>query len=136
MAKIKMDFKGMSSVMETIDKMGLSVHDAAEKALKESADLVTNQVKQELPRYKVNTGEMKDSLYENQKVIWIGETASISAGFNQKDTMHATYMMITGTPYMFPDKKLYDAIYGAKTKKAIKEIQERALMEVIEGGQK
>lgn len=134
MARIKFDAKGFENMLQTIDRMGLSVKEATNQALKESYDLVTNQLKQELARYKENTGALKDSFYESEEVHWIGGNAYIKAGLNQKQSMHATYMMITGTPYKSPDKQLYNAIYGAKTKKAIKEIQEKALMKVIEGG--
>ena len=134
MASVKFQKVGFEDLFKTINNLGLNIHDAAEEALTKSHELVTKQVKQEMARYKENTGAMKDSFLDNSIVTWFGENAQIKAGFNQKQSQHATYMMITGTPYREPDRKLYNAIYGAATKKAIKEIQEQALMKVIEGG--
>lgn len=134
MAKLKFQFKGMENIMKTINDMGLDIHDAAEEALEKSYDLVTNQVKSELTRYKTNTGSMEESFYKSEKVQWIGETARVKAGFDWRESMHSTYMMITGTPHREPDKKLYNAIYGTSTNKEIKKIQEETLMKVIEGG--
>lgn len=134
MAKIGLKFNGVEAILKTIDNMGLNVHDAAEEALKASYDLVTKQVETELIKYKTNTGNMRESFYNSETVKWIGQTASVKSGFDQKESMHATYMMITGTPYRKPDKNLYNAIYGAATKKAIKQIQEETLMKLIEGG--
>ena len=136
MATVKIDFKGMDSVLKTINRIGTNAHNAIDKALLDCHELVTKQVDQEMTRYKSHTGQMKESIYRDEKVQWYGETARIFAGFDQKKSMHATYMMITGTPYRAPDRKLYNAIYGAKTKKAIKEITENALKQVIEGAVK
>lgn len=134
MARVNMNFKGMDSVLKTIEAMGGNAEKAIEKALLECHELVTNQVNQEMARYKINSGEMKESILDENRVQWTGKRVSVKAGFNQKQSMHGTYMMITGTPYRKPDRQLYNAIYGAKTRKAIKEIQEKALMKVIEGG--
>lgn len=151
MAKIKMNFKGLDSVLKTINEMGLNAHDAIDRALLDCHELVTNQVKEAVRRGVVvstkngtwqtminleKTDELKESLYNVPVVTWMGETASILVGFDQDKSMHATYLMITGNPYMTPSKDLYNAIYGTKTKKAIKEIQEKALMKVIEEGTK
>ena len=151
MAKMKINFKGFDSVLKTINEMGLNAHGAMEKALLDCHELVTKQIREAVRRGVVvntkngtwqtminldKTNELKDSLYSVPVVNWTGETASIMVGFDQDKSMHATYLMITGNPYMTPSKELYNAIYGTKTKKAIRDIQEKALMQVIEGGVK
>lgn len=149
MAVVKMNFRGVDSILKTINRMGANAHDAVEKALLDCHELVTKQTREAVRKGVVitsprgtwqtminldSTNELKESFYEKETVRWYGETAQIFAGFDQKKSMHATYLMITGNPYMTPSKEMYNAIYGAKTKKAIKEIQEKALMQVIEGG--
>lgn len=149
MAKLKINFKGMENVIKVIEKMGLDANEAIEKALLDCHEYVTKQIKEAIRRGVVvttdngtwqtminldSTEELKESLYEVPNVVWVGAAASVIVGFDQNKSMHATYLMITGNPYMEPSEELYKAIYGSKTKKKIKEIQEEALMQVIEGG--
>lgn len=151
MATVKINFKGMDSVLKTINRMGSNAHNAIDKALLDCHELITKQTREAVRKGVVvstkngtwqtminldNTKELKESFYETGKVQWYGETAQIFAGFDQKKSMHATYLMITGNPYITPSKEMYNAIYGAKTKKAIREITEKALKQVIEGAVK
>lgn len=151
MAKIKINFKGFENVIKTINKMELDASGAMEKALLDCHEYVTKQIKEAVRKGVVvttddgtwqtminldSTNELKQSMYDVPQVVWLGDTASIMVGFDQEKSMHATYLMITGNPYMTPSKELYNALYGAKTKKKIKEIQENALMQVIEGAVK
>lgn len=151
MARVKMNFKGFDSVLKTINDMGLNAHEAINQALLDSHELITKQLREAVRRGVTvttkngtwttmidleKTDELKDSLHDVPVVNWTGEKASILVGFNQKQSMHATYLMITGNPYIEPSKELYNAIYGSKTKKAVREIQEQALMQVIEGAVK
>ena len=143
-----MNFKGFDSLIKTINDMGANAHSAIDRALLDCHEYVTKQVREALRKGVVvsadnriwqtminvdSTDELKESFYDVGLVTWTGETAKINVGFDQEKSMHATYLMITGNPYMTPSKELYSAIYGAKTKKKIKEIQEQALMQVIEG---
>lgn len=151
MAKMKINFKGFDSVLKTINQMGLDVHDAMETALLECHEYVSKQIREAVRKGVVittddgmwqtmikldQTDELKESFYDVPNVVWLGDAASIVVGFDQSKSMHATYLMITGNPYMTPSKELYNAIYGAKTKRKIKEIQEKKLMQVIEGAKK
>lgn len=147
MARLKMNFKGFDNYVKTLNKLGANANDAMEKALLECHELITKQVREAVRKGVVvtteygtwqtminidNTNELKESFNDVPLVTWTGDTASIKVGFNQGKSMHATYLMITGNPYMEPSKELYNAIYGPKTKKKIKEIQEQALMQAIE----
>lgn len=127
----RVDFEGMNEAIKRLEDLGGDMNKAAEKALQKTYDYVTPNVKKELSKYSVRSGDMVASFRKNEKVEWIGFIAQIKAGFDYDISSHALYQMITGTPYMKPNKKLYNALYGAKTKKEIEKIQKEVFVHEI-----
>lgn len=127
----RVDFEGIDEAIRRIEELGGSVKNATEKALQETYDYVTPNINKELSKYKVRSGDMKKSFRNNEKVQWYGFMAQIKAGFDYDISNHALYHMITGTPYMKPNKKLYNALYGAKTKSEVKRIQQEVFIREI-----
>ena len=152
MAKLSIKIKGLDDYINSLNKVGGNVHKAIETALIETHELITKQVKDALTKgvplksggrskpidmYKSNgTGDMAKSFMDEPYVNWFGDRAMIQVGFNQGISQHATYMMITGTAYTEPSQQLYNAIYGAATKKKVEEIQKNALEKAIEEAMK
>ena len=135
--KIGLQVKGFEEYMAKLDEIGGSqaMKRGVESALKASKQYVNpliNQAMSNLPaKGKYSTGETKQSIDEDMKVDWEGQTASIKVGFDfQKSGMKSIYLMY-GTPKMSPVKGLKATIYGSKTKKQIAEIQGEALNKVI-----
>lgn len=135
--KIGLQVKGFEEYMAKLDEIGGSqaMKRGVESALKASKQYVNpliNQAMSNLPaKGKYSTGETKQSIDEDMKVDWEGQTASIKVGFDfQKSGMKSIYLMY-GTPKMSPVKGLKATIYGSKTKKQIAELQGEALNKVI-----
>lgn len=132
MAKNKMtiDFKGFQEMFEKLDRLEADTKRISEKALQKSYDIVTPAIDQAIkPHYL--TGQTEKSLAKNEKVEWEGMTAYIRVGFNISNGGLPSVFMMFGTPRIKPDKKLYDSIWGASTKKKVRQIQEEIFKEEL-----
>lgn len=125
------NFEGVDEAIRKLEKLGGNAMEAAEEALEETYNYVTPKIKKELSKYKVRTGAMVESFRKNEKVEWYGFMAQIKAGFDYDISGHSIFHMITGTPYMEPNKKLYNALYGARTKSDIEKIQREVFLDKI-----
>ena len=137
---------GLDNYVSQLNKLEVDVPKVVESALKATYGFVHKEVNLALkegvavksggisnPIYLSKTNELRESFISKANVIWNGKTASIDVGFNQKESMHATYLMITGNPYIEPNQRLYNAIYGnrGKLNKIQKEIFEKAIQEAM-----
>ena len=128
--------------MSKLDELGGStvMKKGVEKALIESKKYVNPLIEQSMTKLpaggKYSTGDTKQSIDEEMKVEWSGMTGEIKVGFDfSKSGMKSIYLMygtkLNGTPKMKPVAGLKNAIYGAKTKKEIANIQEEILADYI-----
>lgn len=135
MAKMEIVFDGFKDLMARIDKAGGDMKKAADEALTSTAKLVQSNVNAAASPYASKgrkgyaTGEMFRSIIQSYHPTW--ETPSVAAvnvGFDlkAKGGFHSIFVMY-GTPRMQKDTKLFNAIKGAKTKKQIDEVQQKAL---------
>lgn len=129
--RLSLEFEGFEQVIQDFERMGGNVKSATEKALKESAKLVTENAKSEIKRHRL-TGVTEDSLRENMPVEWQGATAEIKVGFDIKGGGLPSIFLMYGTPKMTPDTKLYNAFYGNSTKKKVHALQEKIFKEEIQ----
>lgn len=132
MAKNKMtiDFKGFQEMFEKLDRLEADTKRISEKALQKSYDVVTPAIDQAIkPHYL--TGQTEKSLAKNEKVEWEGMTAYIRVGFNISNGGLPSVFLMFGTPRIKPDKKLHDSIWGASTKKKVRQIQEEIFKEEL-----
>lgn len=135
--KIGLQVKGFEEYMSRLDELGggKAMKRGVESALKASKEYVNpliNQAMGNLPaggRY--STGETKQSIDKSMDVDWEGMTGSVKVGFNFKESGMKSIYLMYGTPKMSPVKGLKAAIYGAKTKKKIAELQGEALNKVV-----
>lgn len=140
--RIGLQVQGFEEYMSKLDELGGSqaMKRGVESALKASKEYVNPLINQAMTRLpaggKYSTGDTKRSIDKNMNVEWEGRTASIKVGFDfSKSGMKSIYLMygtqMHGTPRMSPVRGLKAAIYGAKTRKQIAELQGEALNKVI-----
>ena len=148
MGKTKMSLSGdiFAEYADKLEKLGGNLRGAAEKALKESAEYVNKNLKNDIKSHR-RTQQTEKSLRDEEKVKWSGTTAEIGVGFDISHGGLASIFLMYGTPKHGPvgkrpgatghpgtkqDKKLYNDVYGSKAQKEIKAIQERIFAEEIE----
>lgn len=129
--------------MAKLDKLGGTdlMKKGVEEALIESKKHVNPLIEQAMTKLpakgKYSTGDTKESIDTGMSVDWQGMKGSIKVGFDFKKSGAKSIYLMYGTPKMKPVSGLKSAIYGAKTKKEIAEIQEKILSdkikEVMEG---
>lgn len=135
--KLTLDFPLYDTLKARLDEVGGdATKKAVESALEKSHDFATKQLASAMiPHNKTNT--VSDSLSRDSQVEWTGTEAFIKVGFNiAEGGLPSIFLMygtkVHGQPHVTPDRKLYDALYGATAKKQIQKIQEDAFFEAIE----
>lgn len=135
--KIGLQFDGWEDYMAKLDKLGgtQAMKKGVEEALIESKKHVNPLIEQSMNKLpaggKYSTGDTKRSIDEDMSVEWEGMTGTIKVGFDFSKSGVKSVFLMYGTPRMQPVSGLKNAIYGAKTKKEVAEIQEQKLSEVI-----
>ena len=129
--KLTLDFSCLGEYAEILDKIGGNLEKTAEKALQESHKLVTEQLHQDMKRHR-QTGVTEKSIKDDSTVTWEGTTAVIDVGFKISEGGLPSIFLMYGTPRMAKDQKIYNDVYGGRTKKKIQEIQRKIFDEAIE----
>lgn len=122
-AKISLDFDGLDVMMEELKRIGADIEAAAEQALEESRDYVNENLHAEMEKHH-QSGDTEKSIKENEVPQWTGDTVTLPVGFDISNGGLPSIFLMYGTPTQDPDKKLYNAIFGSKTKKEIEAIQQ------------
>lgn len=128
--KITLQFTGFEEYAEKLDKLGGDLKATTEKALQNSHDFIMPKLHQDMRKHH-RSGQTEGSIVDDAKVEWEGTTASVRIGFKIRDGGLPSIFLMYGTPRMKKDQQLYDDIYGNKTKKAIKELQEKTFARAI-----
>lgn len=131
MSRIKFEFDALSEYIRQLEQAGGAVKEAVEKGLVDTFDIVTKQAKSAIKPHR-QTGITEDSLRQNPEILWKNDSAEVKVGFAINDGGLASIFLMYGTPRMQPDRKLYNAFYGAATKKKIMEAQENAIFDEFE----
>lgn len=127
--KMSIDFANFEEYAEKLDRLGGDLRGAVERALQESADLVNHQLQSDMPKHH-RTGRTQKSII-NSHVEWNGSIAEIKVGFDISNGGFPSIFLMYGTPRMAKDTKLYNDVYGAATKRKIKELQEKIFADAI-----
>ncbi len=134
--KLRLDFKGFEEYAARLDELGGDLKAVTEKALKESHTFVTPKIKAAMAKHN-RTGGTSRAILDKSPVVWDGAVASIDVGFDIQSGGMPSIFLMYGTPRVKPDRDLYNAIYGNKTKKEIKELQQEifsaAIKKAMEG---
>lgn len=135
--KIGLQFSGWEDYVAKLDKLGGTqvMKKGVEEALIESKKHINPLIEQSMAKLpaggKYSTGNTKQSIDDDMSVEWEGMTGTIKVGFDFSKSGVTSIFLMYGTPRMQPVSGLKNAIYGAKTKKEIAEIQERVMGNVI-----
>lgn len=137
MARMSLKFNGFYDLAHRISEIEGSLRPAVDEALTEVQRYVQGNVHQAAAKYtkggtRYSTGRMLSAVKPTDGVEWAGNVASVGVGFDIYAAggggMHSIWMMY-GTPRIRPDKKLYNAIRGARTQKQVHEIMEKVFTE-------
>ena len=136
--KFGLDLDGLEEFAKRLETINVSVQETAEEALSETHAHVTRKVEAAVAGSKYNfqrTGKTKSTLQKNPNITWEGSIATVRVGFDISNGGLPSIFLMYGTPSITPDKTLYNAFYGGKTKKEIKDIQQSVFInKLIEGG--
>ena len=131
MAKIEMQFDGFTDVIHQLEQLEVDVRETVTDALQEAGQFVTEQARAAIQPHG-RTGKTEASLRENPTVEWTGTEAAVNVGFDINNGGLPSIFLMYGTPRMKKDIKLYNAVYGAETKKKIEQIERDALNAAVE----
>lgn len=134
--KIGMTFKGFEEMSAKFEELGGHLKEVVTECLEKSHDYVTPKLHDDMKKHK-RTGRTDSSIGDNSHVEWEGNKGFIKVGFNIKDGGLPSIFLMYGTPRMKKDSKLYNDIYGKKTREEIKKLQEeifRKKTDAIMGG--
>lgn len=132
-----LDFHEMEAMLKRFEKIGANVKPPIENALIKSHDFVTENLhkhmkKEYLPAHgRYSHGDTEKSIVEDKTVYWIGDKAYIGVGFDISKNKTSIFLMY-GTPRMQPNKKIYEDVWGRKTRRQIREIQEEAMWDALD----
>lgn len=145
MAKNKMsvDFKGLDDYIKRLE----SIDESAVKRAFNSALLATEQVVKESVTAAMQThnetGTTAGTIISGKAPEWTQSIGKAPVGFDIGDTDHdqkddrlASIFLMYGTkvhgqPHITPDRKLYEAVYGAAVRRRVRKIQEQAFDKVL-----
>lgn len=136
--KIGLQFTGLEEMIERLEAAEADIKSATEAALKASKQVVNEGLNRDTTNGnfpaggKYATGALKQSIDKNFNVKWEGTTASLKIGYDFKISGMASIFLMYGTPKMPKVQKIYDDIYGSRTKRKIKKAQEEAMQRVID----
>ena len=136
--KIGLQFNGLEEMIERLEAAEASIKTATEAALKASKQVVNEQLTRDTTnanfpaRGKYATGALKKSIDKDFNVNWEGTTASLKIGYDFKKSGMASIFLMYGTPKMPKVQKLYDDIYGNRTKRKVAEAQEAAMQKIVD----
>lgn len=128
--KTRIEFEGFEEVVARLTKLNGDVKGVTEKALKETHKVITQKAENAIAPHK-ETGATEKSLKRQANIEWAGTVASVETGFSIREGGLASIFLMYGTPRMRKDQNLYNAFFGNKTKKEIKEIQENIFYDEI-----
>ena len=135
--RIGLQFDGWEDYMAKLDKLGGSnaMKKGVEEALAASKEHVNPLIEKAMKKLpaggKYSTGDTEASIDDSKNVEWQDMTGSIKVGFDFSKSGLKSIFLMYGTPRMKPVSGLKNAIYGAKIKKEIAEIQERIVSNEI-----
>jgi hypothetical protein len=136
--KIGLQFSGLDEMIERLEAAEANIKSATEAALKASKSIVNQGLTKDTTNAnfpaggKYATGALKKSIDKDFNVKWEGTTAGIEIGYDFKKSGMAQIFLMYGTPKMAKVQKIYDDIYGTRTKRKIAEAQKAAMQKVID----
>lgn len=142
MAKAKFDFSAVEDMAKKLNAIDSELtKQAVEKFLQKAQHLVAEQTRAAMAKHTEYSRKKADSttnsIFDDGVVEWTADTvASINVGFDlNKSGLVSIFLMkgtkLHGQPHIEPDRQLYNAIYGAATKKKIQEIAQEEFNKAV-----
>ena len=138
--KLTIDFDGFDILQKRLAELGGDAKQAAENALVESHKIVTQKVTAAMVKHR-ESGDTADAIISAPVVKWTGDTAAVDVGFDiMGGGLPSIFLMygtqLYGQPHITPDRNLYNAVYGAQTRKEIRAVQEAEYSKAVERAMK
>lgn len=138
--KLTIDFDGFDILQKRLTELGGDAKQAAENALVESHKIVTQKVTAAMVKHR-ESGDTADAIISAPVVKWTGDTAAVDVGFDiMGGGLPSIFLMygtqLYGQPHITPDRNLYNAVYGAQTRKEIRAVQEAEYTKAVERAMK
>lgn len=130
MAKTRIEFEGFDEVIARLSQLEGDVKGTTEQALQKTKQYIHENLKIAMQKHNRTFATVK-SLDEGSRVNWQGSIGSIDVGFDISNGGLPSIFLMYGTPRIRKDQKLYDAIYGEKTKDEIMKLQEEIFFDAI-----
>ncbi len=137
MARMKLEIEGLNEMLNRIESLNGNVRTTTEQALRETHSIVTQKAEKAMSaaylpaKGKYSTGDTLKALRRNAAIEWHGDVAEVKVGFDIKHGGLVSIFLMYGTPRMNPDKELYNAFFGNRTKKEVVEAQENVFWNEI-----
>lgn len=141
--RVSLSFTGFEEMIEKLDGLQGDIKKTTEEALRESKEVVSKNLSTATNKAnysahgKYSTGKTHDSIDTQKNIKWQGTVGEIKVGFDFKKSGLTSIFLMYGTPRMQKVQAIYDAVYGRKTKAAIRKIQKdifaNAIKEKMEG---
>ncbi|MEG2933975.1 MAG: hypothetical protein RR842_10380 [Gordonibacter sp.] len=133
------DFDGLDAIVTKLERLGVGTGKVAEAALKVSHEIVTGQVDkaQSASAYNIApgvTGATASAVSRVFSIEWEGTCASVGVGWSIRAGGLPSVFLMYGTPTLAPDRSLYNAIYGGKTKQLVQQAQADTLLDFLIDG--
>lgn len=139
--EMTVDFSGLDIYKKKLNSIGgEATQRAFTSALRASQNVIRENVTAAMQKHN-DSGGTSRAIIKDSDVGWTGDIASIDVGFDITGGGLASIFLMYGTklhgqPHITPDRNLYNAVYGAKTRKEVLKIQEEAFQKVIERAMK
>ncbi len=143
MAKNRMtvDFSGVDSYIQRLQKLPGAAEKAITTALKETQDFIADKAAASIAPHN-KTGTVAGTILRDGDVVWTMDTASIAVGYEIKDSegnltgLPSIFLMygteVGGQTNIEADKSMYMAIYGSATRQEARRLQEQAFDKVLD----
>lgn len=138
--KLTIDFDGFDILQKRLTELGGDAKQAAENAIVESHKIVTQKVTAAMVKHR-ESGDTAGAIISAPVVKWTGDTASVDVGFDiMGGGLPSIFLMygtqLHGQPHITPDRNLYNAVYGAQTRKEIRAVQVAEYTKAVERAMK
>lgn len=139
--KIALDSDELQIFIKHLEAMNKNVKKSCESALKASKQYVTNNLEKDTvkPNFPAqgtySHGGLKESINKDYRIEWQGNKAFIKVGYDFRKSGILSILMMYGAPRKVPEmkkaKKLYNDVYGKRTERKVKDIQEETLLKIL-----
>lgn len=108
---------GFNDLIARLDDLDGNVKKAVNNCLEASQEIISKKLEKDMKKHN-RTGNTKEAIVKSSPVSWQGTKASIDVGFNFPKGLPSVFLMY-GTPRHKKDSKIYNDVYGKKTREEI-----------------